>query len=108
MENCASLLNELETSAEKLKRSMQNMLDETIEKMTANVEKKVCISSFAKHTLYIYICASSDRPIHTSKKLLTERLTTIGGVTLDSTVAANVSLLTFRQDQTLLDSNDNV
>ena len=34
--------------------------------------------------------------------------TIIGGVTLDSTVAANVSRLTFRQDQTLLDPNDNV
>ena len=48
------------------------------------------------------------RPIHTGTKLSTKRLTTIGGVALDCTVAAIVSCLTFRQDQTLLDPNDNV
>ena len=43
------------------------------------------------------------RPIHMSTKLSMKRLTAIGGVMLDSTVATNVSHLTFRQDQTLLD-----
>ena len=37
-----------------------------------------------------------------------KRLTTNGGVTLDSTVAANVRRLTVRQNQTLLERNDNV
>ena len=38
----------------------------------------------------------------------TKCLTTIGGMTLDSTVADNVSCLTFRQDQTLVDPNNSV
>ena len=41
-------------------------------------------------------------------KLPTKRLTTIGVDTLNSTVAANVSCLTFCQDRMLLDPNDNV
>ena len=43
-----------------------------------------------------------------SMKLKKKRLTTIGGVALDSTVVANVIRLTFRPDQTLLDPNDNI
>ena len=46
------------------------------------------------------------RPSHTSTKLSTKRLTTIGGVTFDTSVAANVSRLMFCLDQTLLDPND--
>ena len=46
--------------------------------------------------------------IHTRTKLAIKRQRTIVGVTLDPTVAANVSRLTFCHDQTLLDSNDNV
>ena len=48
------------------------------------------------------------RPIDTSTKVPTERLTMISGVTLDFTVATNVSHLTFRQNQTLLEQHDNV
>ena len=39
-------------------------------------------------------------------KLSTKRRTAIGGVTLDPTDAANVSHLTFRQDETVFDPND--
>ena len=48
------------------------------------------------------------RPVHTRTKLATKHLTTIGGVTLDPTVAANIIRLMFYQDQTLLDTNYNV
>ena len=40
--------------------------------------------------------------------MATKRLTMMGGVRLDLTVAANVGRPTFHQDQALLDPNDNV
>ena len=48
------------------------------------------------------------RLIHTSARLPKKCLMAIGGVTLDSTIAANVRHLQFRQDWTLLDPNDNI
>ena len=47
-------------------------------------------------------------PIHTSTKLSTERLMTIGGVTSDPNVAAKVDRLKLGRVQTLLDPNDKV
>ena len=53
-----------------------------------------------------YNCAQFKRE-QTTWKLPTKRRTRNGGVTLDPTVAANVRCLTFRQEPTLLDPNDN-
>ena len=66
-----------------------------------NLEEKRLVVILCEVLESWYICMST--------KLPTKRLTTIGGVTLDPTVAeANVSCLTFGQDQTLLDPNDKV
>ena len=64
-----------------------------------------CFMSAAGHKSFTLVRFSL---IHTRTKFATKRLTAIGGVTIDFIVAGDVSYLTFHQDQTLLNPNENI